>query len=150
SGAALAASARRRRAAAAASTRAGWCPMRNSGASSARACCRRGDAPAPARPSGPARPISPIVEKRVPLASRPMSTLLGLPKLGGAAGPALRSPGGSPEDAGDGLLLDVGDQVAVAATLLVRLVADELVDDPLVHAGGGQAADEAVPQHVVA
>lgn len=38
--------------------------------------------------------------------------------------------------------------MAVSTPLLVGLVADKLVDDALIHPGGGQAANEAVTQHM--
>src|SRR4051794_3892914 len=50
----------------------------------------------------------------------------------------------------DRLLFQIRHQVAIPAPLLLRAVADELVDDPLVNPGRGQATDERVPQYVVA
>src|SRR5262249_49683548 len=67
----------------------------------------------------------------------------------GASGPEPRSLSPA-EDGADGLLLHVGDEVAVAPAHLLGGVADPSIDQPLVHPLRGAVADEAVPQDVPA
>ncbi len=53
-----------------------------------------------------------------------------------------------PKDPMHRLVLHARENVAIALLLLRRLMADELVDDPLIHASSSQAADEAMPQRM--
>jgi Family of unknown function (DUF6399) len=61
-----------------------------------------------------------------------------------------RRPASSPEHRPDRLLLHVRVQVPVPPPLLVGLVADDVVDDSLVHSFAGQGRDEGVTKNVKA
>src|SRR5947209_5999268 len=54
------------------------------------------------------------------------------------------------KDRTDRFLLDVWEQVAVPPPLFLRLVSYEVIDNPLIDAGCGEAGNEAVSQRVVA
>lgn len=53
------------------------------------------------------------------------------------------------EHIGNRFLFDVGVEVPIAAALLVRLVTDKIIDDPLIHSGSSQATYETVPEYMV-
>lgn len=61
-----------------------------------------------------------------------------------------RTPGEAllTENICDRFLLYIWCQVPVSVPLLVRLVANEVIDDPLVHAGRCQTRNKTVPQYV--